>query len=173
MSSPYISEASLKVLLKDGDASETTVGRLDDGVDDSLVCPLVAESAALKGIGPLRKIKPAKLQVCLSKEKVGQNFSFYRRWEIPELIMEMNSGKMALHVSEPLVIGNHVLRHLKVDTNTIIDSKLPELSGTDCSSVGNPITAGGYVSRLVRHRKNQSRGSIPRSSFPRLVRFEG
>ena len=85
--------------------------------------------------------------------------------------MEMNSGKMALRnvsvlvsddhiVSEPLIIGNPVLRHLKVDTNSIIDSKLPELDGTDCSSVGNPITAGGYISRLVRHRKNQVRGNI-------------
>jgi len=173
LNEPYSSYASLKVCLSDTGASVSTVGRLDDGADDSLVCPTVAEAAALKGIGRLRSIKPVKLQVPLSKEATAMQFSFSRRWEIPELVMEMNSGKMALRnvsvlvaddhiVSEPLIIGNPVLRHLKVDTNSIIDSKLPELNGTDCSDVGNPITTGGYISRLVRHRKNQVKGDIYR-----------
>ncbi|CAN8070623.1 unnamed protein product [Agarophyton chilense] len=171
LNDPYTSYASLKVCLKDADAMFSTVGRLDDGADDSLICPTVAEEAALKGVGRFRKIKPVELQVPLQKKEGGPKFTFSRRWEIPEIIMEMNSGKMALRnvsflvaddkiISEPLIIGNTVLRHLKVDTNSIIDAKLPELTGTDCSIVGNPITSGGYISRLVRHRRNKVQGDV-------------
>ena len=76
---------------------------------------------------------------------------------------------------EELIIGLPVLRHLQVDTHTLLKENRPVLDGADCSHVGNPTTLnrGGNVSRMMIARLTRISNSDPvkeetESSRPRV-----
>lgn len=159
---------SCPVLVSDGMASISATGRCDDGSDDSLASPTLAERAAIQGIGKIRKVNPVHIQVALKSGDDAQSFTFSRTWTIPRTVLQLASGQLALaNVSflvaddelacEELIIGLPVLRHLQVDTRTLLENNRSVLDGSDCSHVGNPTTRsrGGIVSRMMFARMNR------------------
>lgn len=145
-----------------------TIGRSDDGSDDSVVSPKLAEAAVGQGIGRMKKIDPAKLQVALRKEDKPGVFSFSRTWTAPRVILHLSAGQLALvNMSflvadddlscESMLIGLLVLKYLQVDTKTVLEANRAVPNGTDCSHIGNQTVpyGEGKVSRIMAARCNR------------------
>lgn len=156
------------VTVQDGNASIQSIGRCDDGSDDSIASPKLAKQAVAEGIGRMRKIAPVNLQVALRKTEHAETFSFSRIWTVPRTVLHLSSGQLALLnlsylvadddlASESLLIGRPILAHLQVDTRTLLEQNRAVLNGADCSSIGNPTapTRGGFVSRIMLARINR------------------
>lgn len=90
-------------------------------------------------------------------------FSFSRAWKCARTILHLSAEKLALLnvevlipddalTSEDMIIGLPVLRHLKVDTKTLLEQNSAALVGTDCSTVNiaSPYAKLGRVGRLMR-----------------------
>ena len=143
------------------------IGRCDDGSDENLATPPVAERAALKGIGEIQAIDTVRLQVALSqKDEEPRMYAFSRAWSVPTTVLNLSSGRLALKnlrflipddavASEDMLIGRPVLRHLRVDTKTLLEERVSSLDGTDCSPDLLPKANGGHVSRLMLARLNR------------------
>lgn len=123
--------------------------RSGDGSDDSIVSAKLAEAAVMKGIGSFRSIDTVSIEVALKKDTLAEVFHFSRVWNVPRLVLQLSSGRLALkNVSflvaddelscEDLLIGLPVLHQLELDTRTLLERNRAILDGTDCSSVGNP-----------------------------------
>ena len=69
---------SCPVTVSDGRESITATARCDDGSDDSLVSPNLAERAAVQGIGKITATEPVRLNVALKTGDEAQSFSFSR-----------------------------------------------------------------------------------------------
>ena len=139
-------DTSCTVQLADGSASLMATGRCDDGPDDTIVSPKIAEQAAIECIGKMSRIKPVVLQVALTDGGKPQTFTMSRTWICPRLILHLAAGKLALLnvkflvadgelATEDLIIGKPVLQHLKVDTSTLMERNRKPLDGTDCAVV--------------------------------------
>ena len=139
-------DTSCTVQLADGSASLMATGRCDDGADDTIVSPKIAEQAAIEGIGKMSRIKPVVLQVALTDGGKPQTFTMSRTWTCPRVILHLAAGKLALLnvkflvadgdlATGDLIIGLPVLRHLKVDTRTLLERNRKSLDGTDCAVV--------------------------------------
>ena len=157
--------ASITAAVSQEKSERKTLARCDDGSDDSLVCPTLAEPAALSGIGRIRAIEPVKLKVALHRRDEKVEFSFSRQWIVPNTILQLRTGSMGIQnmsflisddrlTGEPLIIGRPALQHMRVDTKTLLEERYSELNGIDCSSIGNPTMSSkaGYVSRLMISR---------------------
>ena len=115
---------SCPVTVSDGRESITATARCDDGSDDSLVSPKLAERAAVKGIGKITAIEPVRLNVALKTGDEAQSFFVSRTWVAPRTVLQLSSGQLALAnvtflvadddlACEELIIGLPVLRHCK------------------------------------------------------------
>ena len=157
--------SSCSVTVSDGKTSLEGTGRCDDRSDDSIVSPSLAEKAALSGIGKITAIKTTHLSVALKLNTEPQSFAFSRTWQAPRTVLQLPSGSLALAnitfliadndlACEDLLIGRPVLRHLRVDTETLLDNNRFALNGADCSDVGNPTANDneGFISRLTAAR---------------------
>eukprot|EP00737_Agarophyton_chilense_P004416 gb/GEZJ01005548.1/.p1 GENE.gb/GEZJ01005548.1/~~gb/GEZJ01005548.1/.p1 ORF type:complete len:277 (+),score=18.39 gb/GEZJ01005548.1/:1081-1911(+) len=156
---------SCLITVSDGMTSLNGTGRCDDCSDDSIVSPNLAKKAALKGIGRLSAIKTTHLSVALKSGTETQIFAFSRTWTAPRTVLHLSSGSLALQnitylvadndlACEELLIGRPVLRHLRVDTETLLNNNRFALNGADCLEVGNPTVDSdeGYVSCLMVER---------------------
>lgn len=139
--------------LCDGPATVEIIGRCDDGADDSLVSPKLAQHGACQGIGKLTAIQPVKFQVAIThvSEDEGESkwFTFSRTWTMPRTVLHLSAGKLELrHISflvayedlrcEELLIGLLVFQLLRVDTRTVLEQQLLQLADADCSEI-NPL----------------------------------
>lgn len=114
----------------------------------------------------------------------AEEFTLSRKWLVPRIILQPSMGKSALtNISflvadealscEDILIGLPVLRHLKIDIRTILESHRESLDGMDCSKVGNPTTlAQGSVGRLMVARIQQVRGKTYDSGLEYQQRSE-
>lgn len=155
----------MKIRLEDGTEFIDAVGRADDGSDESIVSRRLAEKAALDGIGKIAKIEPLVLQVALMKGDKAQTFRFSRTWTPPRTVLRLSTGPLALTnlkffvaddelAAEEILIGLPVLRHLGVDTKTMLERDRERLDGADCSALKSSKN-GGSVSRLMIARHNR------------------
>lgn len=82
---------------------------------------------------------------------------------MPSTVLHLHSGRLAFKnirfliaddaVScEDLLIGRPVLRHLRVDTRTLLEDRVRTVDGTDCSTDFVGTSTGGRVSRLMLAR---------------------
>ena len=172
------------VTIQDGLAIMQVSGQCDDGSDDSLASPIIADNAVTAGIGTMTKIEPVTLQVALKKDSAAQSFQFSRKWSVPRLTLHLASGKLAVLnisflvadddlASQGILIGRPVLQHLKVDTRTLLEENRAALDGTDCATVGNPTEGarGGYVSMIMNARANNVRNPLQDHLRPRINFF--
>lgn len=168
---------SVTVYNEDGRESGEGTGRSDDGSDDSVVPPKLAEAAVMKGIRSFRPIDTVIIKVALKKEKQAEVFHFSRVWTVPRLVLQLSSGRLALkNVSflvaynelsdEDLLIGLPFLHHLELDTRTLLEMNRAIPDGTDCSSVGNPAASSkaGSLGHLVIARLNQVNETVLETS---------
>lgn len=159
---------SVQVELQDGSETVNARGRADDGSDESIVSSRIAEQAVLNGVGKMAKITPITLQVALKSGANAETFTFSRSWTPPRLVLKLSAGPLALLnvrflvadadlAVEDLLIGLPVLRHLGVDTKTLLEERRDLLDGTDCNlhhlDVGT--SKMGRVSRLMIARLNR------------------
>ncbi len=93
LTTPNMAEsAAIDTDLKGGDTTFRTTGRCDDGSDDSIVCPSVAEAAALRGIGRIKAIRTVRIKVALEKEGTSPECTFSRCWSVPECILQLRAA---------------------------------------------------------------------------------
>lgn len=155
-----LSSFSVKIL--DSTESVMASGQTDDGSDESIVSPKVAENAALNGIGKFKKISSISLQVPLKDGDDPQKFTFSSMWTPPGTVLLLSAGLLALVnvaflvadadlLVEGLLIGLPVLQHLGVDTKTLSEGCRDLLEGSGCSSVAASHSGvhGGQVNRLM------------------------
>lgn len=156
-------DTSCPVRLADGSVSVMETGRCDDGSDATIVSPKIAEMAVVKGVGMIYGIKPVKLQVALKDGDQAQEFTCVRPWKRPRVVLQLAAGKLALLnvtflvtdgdlSSDDLLIGLPLLRHLCVDTRTLLERNSASLDGTDCNDVPGATTddACTPIGRLVK-----------------------
>ena len=91
----HASAPSCDIIVSEGDATLSTIGRCDDGANDSIVAPQLAETVIIKGIGKITGIKPVWLQVALKNGDKPQTFSFSRTWSVSHTVLQLSSGKLA------------------------------------------------------------------------------
>ena len=149
------------VIVAAGAAKLEVSGRCDDGADDSVVSKSLAEKAVATGIGHIEQIpKTEVLMPVLNTDQKPISFSSTKVWKVSRTILHVISGPLALcNVSylvingelapEQLLIGRPVLKHLGVDTSTLLDKNRLSLDGHDCIDVGNPTA---YVRRMMLSR---------------------
>ena len=156
---------SCNMTISNGKTTLGTIGRCDDGSDASIASPLLAGLAARRGIGKIVDIPPTSLQVALKTGHQAQSFKFSRRWTVPRTIMHLPSGALALQnisflvaddelACEELLIGLPVLRHLRIDSQTLLENQRATLDGTDCATVPDIVPGGGLVSRMMISRNS-------------------
>lgn len=159
---------SSKAFSLNGKVCQDGLARTDDGSDDSIASPGLAQAAVMKGIGSFEPIEPVQIQVALKEGEEADVFTFSRTWLVPRLVLELSSGRLALrNVSflvadkdlscEDLLIGLPVLRHLEIDSRTMLERNRAILDGTDCSSVGITTATDnvGTLGRLMVARLDQ------------------
>ena len=121
-------------------------GGSDGGSDESIMKPKTATEASKKGIGKRNNIKPVTMLVALRNRKNPDSFQFSRSYTIPRLILHLSAGQLALTkamflvsdddlAEEDLLIGLPLLRHLGIDSRTMLENNRSQLHGTDCSDV--------------------------------------
>lgn len=154
------SQPGCEIVLKDDTASHNCHGRCDDGSDESLVSPRVAEAATIKGIGKMRKIEPVIVQVALRKGENAETFTFSRQWTVPRLVLQLSAGPLALLnvtmlvadaelADEDILIGRPVLAHLGIDSRTMLEAKRSTLHETDCKKVRRNATTDSRIGRIL------------------------
>lgn len=154
--------SSCTVSLNDGKETFETIGRCDDGSDDTLVSPAVAESAAVMVIMKLTSITPVNPKFSLQKGEDCQSFKFSRSCTVPLTVMKMASVHIALdNVTylvaedklgiEDLLIGLPVVQHLHVDSRTLIGNNRALLDVTDGFQVVNRTESdrGGQINLIT------------------------
>lgn len=162
---------SCPIVVSDGRVSLNGNGRCYDGSDDSIASPVLPQNAILKGIGRFEAIEPVSTQVALTNTKKAESFNFSRLWKVPRLVMELSAGRLAINnvsflvtdddlACEDPLIGLPVLRHLGIDSRTLLERNCAMLDGTDCSFVGHPSAPDRYGSlgRLMIARLQRSAG---------------
>lgn len=82
--------------VSDGCASCKCTGRCDDGSDDSIVSPKLAESAALQGIGKLSAIEPVYVQVSLRSGDRTEYFYLSNFWTSPRTVLNLAASQLPL-----------------------------------------------------------------------------
>lgn len=163
--SPYGS-SSCPIIVSDGPTSHDGTGRCDDGSDESIVSPSLAQAAAIKGIGRMSSIPPVKIQVALKDSDSAATFTFSRTWLVPRVVLKLSSGHMALlnvtflvaddeTACEDLLLGLPVLRHLGIDSRTLLERQWSSLDGTDCAGITHSSGAG-RLGRLIVARMQRN-----------------
>ena len=110
----------------------------------------------------MRCITPVRLQVALKAGDEAQSLCFSRTWTTPRTVLHLASGRLALRNVTYLVADDEcacgdflirlpVLRHLKVDTRTLLETNRASLDGTDCTLT---IHSTAPVSWLMIARMN-------------------
>lgn len=156
-----------RMTLKASTASHDLTGRCDDGSDESIVAPSVAEKAVLKGVGYMETIDKVCLEVALKKEESKPAlYTFSRAWTVPSTILHLFAGQLALKnirylvaddalTCKDLLIGLPVLRHLRIDTRTLLENNIANLDGTNCSLADSRSTTKGNLGRLMTAMLNR------------------
>lgn len=129
--------------LSDDRASMVVIGLCDDGSDDSIASPRIAEAAGLKDIGGVKSIVSVTVLYALKRGDAAQNFTFSRSWCIPHSTLYLSSGCLALQnisflvandglACEDVLIGYPVLQHLRIESKTLTESNHSALDATGC-----------------------------------------
>lgn len=179
---------SCPIEVRDGPVTHAGMGRCDDGSDESIVSPTLAQAAVVKGIGRMTAIAPIKIQVALKETGNPATFSFSRTWQVPRLVLKLSAGKMALlnvtflvadddTACEDLLLGLPVLRHLGIDSRTLLEQKWSSLDGTDCAGIDGHQSSNmiGLLGRLIvarMQRDDDDKSHEPPTNRPRANYFD-
>ena len=156
--------------LSDNDAEVTCKGRCDDGSDETLISPRIAERAALQGIGKINSIAKVSVQVALKEDSSAETFTFSRSLSVPRTLMDLSSGQLELLnftfliadgdlADEDLLIGQPILAHLGIDSRTMLENNRSSLDVTDCSKISTIATdKSSKVGRVLLARISKNTG---------------
>lgn len=139
--------------------------RSDNGSDQWIVSPKLADAAVFNGNGKFKKIPLILLQLALKDSEEKKSFTLSRIWTPLHATLFLTAGPLLLaNVSylvtnaelavEDLLLGLPVLQHLRVDTKLLSEERRDLLDGTDCSHIESSSTRGGQVSRRMIARLN-------------------
>lgn len=157
----------------------SSIGRTDDGSDQSTISSKLAESAVCRGIGKMTPIDTISLQAALKDRKDVEKYSFSRSITVPRTVLHLAAGPLALvNVSflvadgelavQDLLFGLPVLQHLGVDSKTLVEQRHGSLDGFDCSALkaAQAGTHGNQVGRLMIARLNRPPNPVEISAPP-------
>lgn len=146
--------------------------KCDDGIDNTLISSNAAQEAVSMGNRKINKFQPISFHVGLKKYNSAELFILSRTWTVPRITLNLSSRPLALLnltflvaddglASEDILIGQSILRNLKVDPTHVLEQKREVLNGVDCSHVGSTTISGGgsYVSRIMIARENHINNS--------------
>lgn len=121
------------------------------------------------------------LQFSLKNGTEASLYTFSRTWTPPCTTLRLATGPLALLkvcflvadegslAVEDLLLGLPVLRHLGIDTKTLLEERREELQGMDCSTVTGKATESGRLRRLMvvrlNHVSNEDVANTSRFSF--------
>ena len=88
--------ASLLLLVSDVIFKMDATDGTQNSSDHTLVCPKLAEAAALRGIGKFFTIRLVCLHVTLKQGEESQAFSFSRSWTAPSTVLQVCMGPLVL-----------------------------------------------------------------------------
>lgn len=154
------SNSACDIILKDDRALLDCFVRCDDGTDESIASPRLTESEILSGIGKLRKINPVTIQVAVKDNIEALKFTFSREWNVPRLIMHLSVGLLALPntmffvadaalAENDLLIVQTVLKHLGLDSKTMLKNNHAQLNETDYSGVPRDTETSSSVDLIL------------------------
>lgn len=134
--------STFDVTFSDDNEGYAAEGREDDGADETIISSRIAQYAVLNVIGKMIKLPPITLQVALKYSSDGARFSFSRTWTALRTVLKLTSGPLALLNLqylvadadldvEDLLLGLPVLRHLGVDTKTVLEERRDLLDGSN------------------------------------------
>lgn len=129
-----------------GNKYRTTNERADDGADESNVSSRAVERPVLNGIGKIKKIFAVMLQVALKDGSDATKFTLPQTSTAPRTVLKLSIVALALLSIEHLVtdpdiaVGDlliylPVLRHLSVDTKTLLEDLSDPLEEASSSGV--------------------------------------
>lgn len=127
------SPPSCSISVSDCRAIRRGTGRRNDGSDEIIASPKLAQVALDQGIGQISAIKPATVHVALKDASTSSPFSFSRVWQAPRVVLKLPAGQMTLlnvsflvaddyMVCKDLLVGLPVLRHVDIESRTLIES---------------------------------------------------
>lgn len=162
-------------------------GRSDDVSDEIILSPKISKDAVIEGIGRISNIDPIAIPVALRGAAEPAMFTSSRVWRFPRLVLKFSAGNMVLlnisflvayanSASEALRIGLLVLRHLGIDSGTLLETNWSSSHGTDFSAIENatnPVRLGSLgrlmmarLGRFVANRSSEAAGA-PDPDSPR------
>lgn len=159
--------SSFDVIFTGGDVSKVERGQASKSADGFMISPNVTEWAFFDGICKMRKISQVTLQAALKDESKARKFTFSRTQTAPRAMLQLDTGPFALLnveclifisniAAEDLLLGIPVLRHLDVDSKTLLENSCDPLDESDCLSIlkTEGKSEGGRVSRVMIARLN-------------------
>ena len=84
------------VQLADGSPLLMATGHCDDGADDTIVWPKIAEQAPIECIGKISRIMPVVLQVALTDGGKPLTFTMSRTWTCPRVILHLAASNLSV-----------------------------------------------------------------------------
>lgn len=155
-------------------------GRTDGETDGYIWPSIFAEEAVLNEIGKNKNTEMIFKKAAMRDGEKVPSFSFIRILIPPRTILRLSVGLLALEnvslfvkdvdLSDgDLLIGNPVLKHLGVDTTTLLEQHSNVLDGAYCSDVQHKSMSGGSaIVRLVLARQDdifiKEKGKTPTRS---------
>lgn len=126
-------------------------GMSDDGCDDGITSPKLDETVVLKEISRLKSINQVTIRVSFRQGEKAQEFKFSCTWIMPRIILQLSSGKIDLtntyfvvadekSTCEKVLINLPVMKYLRIDSHTILETKRYKIFGADFSMVRNQTT---------------------------------
>lgn len=98
--------------------------------NDTITAPKLAHTTVLKSIGRFETIALVSIQVSLTSLDEAETLLFSPVWKVPLPLLELSSERFSLNnvsflvadgdfASEDLLIGNPVLHHLQIHSDTL------------------------------------------------------
>lgn len=112
----------------------------------------LAQAAVLKGVRRFRAVEKVSKQVAFTSQTEPEISTFSVAWKVPRIIFELSAGRLALKIVSFLVADAGlfcenlrfefpVLRHLGIDSRTLLERNRATIGGTTCSDIQQPKIA--------------------------------
>lgn len=120
--------------------------RADEGAYNSIISGVDAEKAVVDGVGKHPENPSVTMQVALKDEDDAKQFKISQIWSVPRTILKLFADPLPLLNLECLVsnsdlavkdflLGLPVIRHLEVDTKTLLEERKDLLDGSNRSII--------------------------------------
>lgn len=115
------------------------------------------------------------MRVVIKLGDQAQTFKATRRWEVPRIILKLNAGPLVLLngsfvvinaqlAVEDLLLGPPVLKHLRINYQTILQWNHTCLNETDCNTIDTTAAPTSIIGRILIARIRRVRTEAARTN---------